>query len=117
MVDYDEIKNQLRQKQMELASQRVNIPKRMLRTGIQGLPQRKQIGLFNKQLREQSKRYGKQISDIDRFLLAKEEQSKRISSMGRGEDIPINPEPNITFFPNPNLKRLRNRFKKGGSWF
>ena len=117
MVDYEEIKSQLRQKQTELAGQRVNMNKRMLRTGMQGLPQRKQIGRFNRQLSEQSSGYGKQIRDIDAYLLAQEEKEDMFFSMGVGETTPIINPPNVTFFQNPNLNRLRNRFKKGGSWF
>jgi hypothetical protein len=91
--------------------------KRMLRTGMQGLPQRKQISRFNRQLSEQSIGYGKQIRDIDAYLLAQEEQDGMFSIMGVGETTPIISPPNVTFFQNPNLNRLRNRFKKGGKWF
>jgi len=120
MVDYNEIKGQLRQKQGELAGQRVHMDKRMLRTGIQSLPQRKHIGRFNRQLREQSRRYGEQISDIDAFLLAQEEQDSMISSMSMEKETPIFqpiPIPTITIFNNPKLNQLRNRFRKGGKWF
>ena len=115
MVDYNEIRNQLRQRQSELAKQRVNISKIMLRNGLQGRPQRKQISIFNKQLGEQSSEYEKQISDIDKFLLG--EKTKRLSIMGEGETYPANPEPTITLFDYPNIKNIRNRFRRGGLWF
>ena len=115
MTDYNEIRNQLRQRQKNLESQRVNIPKTMLRNGLQGRPQRKQIGIFNQQLDSQSSEYGKQIINIDKFLLA--EEIKKTSILNEGETYPINPEPNINFFSNPNINKLRNRFRKGGGWF
>ncbi len=105
MTDWNKIRNLLKQKQEELKTSKVNISTRMLREGIQNRPQRQKIGTFNRQLLTQSGRYDEQISDIDRFLLEKEENN--VSS----------PEPNINFFNPPELKKLRSRFKRKGVWF
>ena len=103
MVDYELIKAELKQRQTELASKRIALNKRNLRTGIQSLPQRKQISRFNNQIKTQINDYERQIRAINTYLEAENQIS-----------IPI---PNINFIPDPRLTRLRNRFKKGGRWF
>jgi len=117
MVDYILLKNQLRQKQVELRGRQITkIPQRELRTGIQSLPQRKEIARFNKRLREQSKAYGEQIKAIDRYLYLEAQRQKIISELGEDEEVPTFEEnliPKISFYVSPQLKRLRNRFQKG----
>ena len=120
MVDYTILKTQLRQKQTELGKQQIiKIPQMKLRMGIQGRPQRQEVAIFNRRLRDQQKGYEKQIRAIDKYLLLKAEQDKIIlglsSSSGEDEEIPTYPDiptPTTTFFEAPNLKRLRHRFKR-----
>jgi len=116
MVDYIALKSQLRNKQRELGKQQITkIPQMKLRMGIQSLPQRKEIATFNKRLREQQRDYEKQIRAIDKYLLLKSEQDKRISSFSKMDETPMPltiAPPVTTFFNNPSLKKLRNRFKR-----
>jgi len=117
MTDYILLRNQIRQKQIDLRAQQITqISQRKLRMGIQGLPQRKEIARFNRILREQSRAYEKQIKAIDRYLYLEAQRQKIISELGEDDPIPIFEEnliPKISFYVSPQLKRLRNRFQKG----